>query len=443
MPNTLNNFLVKEIGGILKNFVKKFDISKVRLFGFFQALFNAQINLGIDNHFVMLNLELREDLLTKMRLPLVVTEGTIASLTVKFPISYNTSHSKILVDGVTLKVRSLREKKSHFSQDRTEVGKESEVDFKKQRIQDWDLQIKQYFENVSSQTWIKGHINMIIDNMVITFSNINFMFQNEEDIGNPFEINVKVDKLKIFPTDENWVSEVFNKGKKPNRKKFEVTGFAISLKTGSSHPSGSQGGLDPKGNLGSKGGSRAGRSYRSQRDRIKSRYILFPFMFHVHLTLKKQDYFDVSDERFSTLEIHMKNPLILSLAPDQIHILLLAATTLNDLMKIHSNFHLRPGLDISPGGLDSKTSQAWWKYAINAVIAERRTNWSFYKAYRMYKLYERYVIFFKRQKKLVRNNPSCLTPSRLLHTGSKISPSKLKKTSWNQKKNYLGRRSSS
>ena len=113
VPKILTSFLVKKIGGVLKNFLKKFDISK--------------INLGIDNHFVMLNLELREDLLTKMHLPLVVTEGTIASLTVKFPIRYRSNHSKIHVDGITLKVRSLREKKMHFNSDSQESSKDPNV----------------------------------------------------------------------------------------------------------------------------------------------------------------------------------------------------------------------------------------------------------------------------------------------------------------------------
>lgn len=83
VPKILTSFLVKKIGGVLKNFLKKFDISK--------------INLGIDNDFVMMNLELREDLLTKMQLPLLVTEGTIASLTVKVSIYINSFQSDMVV----------------------------------------------------------------------------------------------------------------------------------------------------------------------------------------------------------------------------------------------------------------------------------------------------------------------------------------------------------
>jgi len=64
-------------------------------------------------------------------------------------------HSRIHIDGITIKVRSLREKKKNFSEDESEKASEREVDFKKQRIQDWELKIQKYFEGSCSELIIR------------------------------------------------------------------------------------------------------------------------------------------------------------------------------------------------------------------------------------------------------------------------------------------------
>ena len=207
---------------------------------------------------------------------------------------------------------------------------------------------------------------------------------------------MKIDKLKIYPTDDKWVSEQFNHKGEVKRKKVEVSGLAVALE------------LSTDVNTNESAPSESGKEERKDKflgSSNEGNYIIFPFSFEIRLTLHENDYFDINEKKASTFEILMKNPLMTCLNPHQIHSLLVFTSTLNDLMKIHSNFHLRPPLDISIDGNDQNTTIQWWKYAIQSVINERRESWSFYKAYRKYKLYERYVVFYKRQKKFVRKYP--------------------------------------
>lgn len=255
---------------------------------------------------------------------------------------------------------------------------------------------------------------MIINNMVITFSNINFVFQNEKDAGDPFDIKLKIDKLKLSPTDDKWKKEVFSKSTKINRKRIEINGLAISLEIPEvNDPSASPIQLSF---ANSKRMKDTGKKKQKQPEDNNlqfdgasgvenNNYMLFPLNSELRLTLQEQDGFDLTEKRFSTLELVMKNPIIFSLNKDQIHSILVFGSTLNDLMKIHSNFHLRPAIDLggskdSKGG--SKAAREWWRYAINAVIEEKRMSWNFYRAYKTYKMYERYVIFFKRQNKFIK-----------------------------------------
>lgn len=79
-------------------------------------------------------------------------------------------------------------------------------------------------------------------------------------------------------------------------------------------------------------------------------------------------------------------------------------TTVGDLMKIQQNLHIRPTVDIKPGPEYSYTRKRWWKYAISAVVEEKKSKLDFLSAFKKYSRFKNYVSYYKRQKKFVKSN---------------------------------------
>jgi Vacuolar sorting-associated protein 13, N-terminal len=130
-------------------------------------------------------------------------------------------------------------------------------------------------------------------------------------------------------------------------------------------------------------------------------YVLFPFSFEICMTMRKSDQFNLKEFAKNTFDISMRNPLILSICKEQIDTILAFGNTIGDLMKLHTNQHIRPSMDIKIGKEYSHTTKRWWKYAISAVIEEKKSKLDFMSAFKKYARYKRYISYYKRQKKFV------------------------------------------
>lgn len=131
MPQILTKFLKKKIEGLLSGYLKKTGLNK--------------INLGLSNVLEFLNVELREDILMKLQLPLIVAEGRIGKLSIK--LSMPTSNSEIKIENVFVRIISLRENRNmNPKEDGDQTG--TETDFKSQRIKEWEIKMKKYFDGM-------------------------------------------------------------------------------------------------------------------------------------------------------------------------------------------------------------------------------------------------------------------------------------------------------
>ncbi len=97
----------------------------------------------------------------------------------------------------------------------------------------------------------------------------------------------------------------------------------------------------------------------------------------------------------------MYKPLIACICKEQIDTLLAFFKTIDDLMQIHKNLHIRPAVDIKSGQEYSHTRKRWWKYAIMAVIEEKKSKLDFIAAFKKYSRFKTYISYYKRQKKFV------------------------------------------
>lgn len=221
-------------------------------------------------------------------------------------------------------------------------------------------------------------------------------------------MRLKIERLTIFPTNENW-KPTYNKDVHEQRKKIEISGFSISLYFFTKKRKH----LFKMGNFGSKKnrvkqmGQLVHTITTSMINNInlnEKNYLLSPFSFEVRLTMRKGEAFDLKKVAKMTVEVIMKNPLIITMCKEQIETLLEFSKNLNDLMKIHKNLHIRPTSDLISG--DSKEAQEirckWWVYAITAVIQEKKSKLDFLGAFNKYSKFKRYILLYKRQKKIVR-----------------------------------------
>jgi hypothetical protein len=116
VPTILTKFLRKKLKSLLSGYLKKFDLNKVGAFD--------QINIGLSNFIEFLNVELKEDVLLKFQVPLVITEGRIGKLSIK--INMPSNNSEIKVENVLIRVTSLRESRTNYSREEAD-GMSQEV----------------------------------------------------------------------------------------------------------------------------------------------------------------------------------------------------------------------------------------------------------------------------------------------------------------------------
>lgn len=147
----------------------------------------TKINIGLSNFIEFLNVELKEDVLLKFQVPLVITEGRIGKLSIK--INMPSNNSEIKVENVLIRVSSLRESRTNYARDETdgispEVVSSDQTDFKTQLIKDWEAKTKKYFEgsskfdiDIKSATWIKTTVENLVQNIKLDVSHVVVWFQ--------------------------------------------------------------------------------------------------------------------------------------------------------------------------------------------------------------------------------------------------------------------------
>jgi hypothetical protein len=147
----------------------------------------TKINIGLSNFIEFLNVELKEDVLLKFQVPLVITEGRIGKLSIK--INMPSTNSEIKIENVLIRVASLRESRTNYSRDETdginpEVLSVHQTDFKTQLIKDWEAKTKKYFEgrpksllDIKSATWIKTTVENLVENIKLDISHVVVWFQ--------------------------------------------------------------------------------------------------------------------------------------------------------------------------------------------------------------------------------------------------------------------------
>lgn len=69
----------------------------------------------MSNFIEFLNVELKEDVLLKFQLPLVITEGRIGKLSIK--INMPSNNSEIKIENVLIRVSLLRESRTNYSRE--------------------------------------------------------------------------------------------------------------------------------------------------------------------------------------------------------------------------------------------------------------------------------------------------------------------------------------
>ncbi|KAI4089812.1 MAG: hypothetical protein LQ344_005177 [Seirophora lacunosa] len=188
--------------GIVANLLNRF-------LGMYVKNFNAQqLNVGIWNGDVKLrNLELRQEALDQLHLPVNVVEGHLGSLTMSIPwTNLRGKPVRINIEDVFL----LAAPKEDTGYDEEEEARR-EHSVKMEKLENAELLKERNSEGLSqeeqkkSQSFTESMTTAIVDNLQVSIKKIHIRYEDTIAApGHPFALGLTLKEFSAVSTDENW-----------------------------------------------------------------------------------------------------------------------------------------------------------------------------------------------------------------------------------------------
>ncbi|CAI5996531.1 unnamed protein product [Closterium sp. NIES-64] len=171
---------------------------------------------------VLRDLQLKEEALNRLRLPIAVKAGFIGSVNLKVPWSrLGVEPVVLLLDRVFILAHpsSAPASSSHQS---AEEEEEQRLEAKRRRIEEAEVAMLEARERQkaggdeqagSGASWISSLIATIVGNIKISFTNVHIRYEDPGSLsGRPFCTGVTLARLAAVTTDENWVETFVTSG---------------------------------------------------------------------------------------------------------------------------------------------------------------------------------------------------------------------------------------
>eukprot|EP01017_Pseudomicrothorax_dubius_P006712 TRINITY_DN11974_c0_g1_i1.p1 TRINITY_DN11974_c0_g1~~TRINITY_DN11974_c0_g1_i1.p1 ORF type:complete len:839 (+),score=179.27 TRINITY_DN11974_c0_g1_i1:29-2545(+) len=423
--NLFAQYFSRLIGSTLKEYLVDFSAENI-----------SKMSIGINNDLTFDNLKIREDVLSKFSLPLVISEGRIGRLKITLGIAYKNPPAEIEIEGVELHLRPINEVETMAKMVADDPGRKlgdataaamGEGSFKRVKLKQWEAKMMKYFESMTPPSFIQKKIESVLAGMRVNVRNLVIFFEDRNIIGVPAVLRLRLGELLAVSTDETWHMN-FNPDAKMLFKLVSISKLSLSisyLDKSNNFPTSNPISSLHRGstiNMSKIPLSEMRNKSRTVKEESKSKQfsrmqdyrdfeaklaqlkdqdevILHPVDFAVRISMLKDPSHALEEPRLpqKRVEVELPAPLTFVLNNVQLAYLRNIGTTMSALQLIQRNLHLRPTV---PCGKD--TARHWWRYAVRAVQEEtRQVKYDLMTSVRRTLQMRRYIELYKRTQEMI------------------------------------------
>eukprot|EP00026_Physarum_polycephalum_P000020 Phypoly_transcript_00020.p1 GENE.Phypoly_transcript_00020~~Phypoly_transcript_00020.p1 ORF type:complete len:3396 (+),score=660.90 Phypoly_transcript_00020:132-10319(+) len=347
-----------------------------------------QLKIGIfGGNVVLQNLELKEDALSELNLPIDVVKGYLGKLEAKVPWK-NLKSQPVIVNLDNIFLLAGPHKQS-FKYDE-EAERKKALEIKKKQIENFELMQSLKAEDGEKDgkkdSFTTKLVTKIVDNLQIYINKVHIRYEDTKD-DKTFALGITLSKISANSTDENWKSCFLDIDSTATRHKLaEMNDLSVYLDPNAKpmRDLSSQEFFDSFTRLITTAGSP-----------VNHHYLINPISATLKLKMNKNEQMDKSIPKI--LVDCVFGELALALSEPQFHSILQLLQLVNNFSRDIKYLKYRPTKPVK------QDPRAWWKYAYNVVLIDvkmrrERQSWTYILARRKQRL--EYINLYKRKQDL-------------------------------------------